>query len=200
MRRHTLGIMLGVCCQLVFLSGCFFGWHGHEHEEHHEEEPEHHERPERRDDRRHSELLNIGKTAPGFAAIDARGERVNLADYAGKKNVALIFYVKDNTPGCTRQLCAVRDNYSGFVGKDVEVLGVNPDDAKSHEEFAAENRLPFPLVVDKEMTIAKAYGCEGENGRVERTVYGIDKEGRIVFAERGSPKPEEILGAFEMND
>ena len=200
MRRHTLGIIVGVFCQLLFLSGCFFEWHGHEHEEHEEEEHEEHEGRERREHGRHSELMGVGQAAPAFAAIDGRGQQVNLADYTGKRSVVLVFYVKDNTPVCTQQLCAVRDNYSRFVGEDVAVLGVNPGDAKSHEEFAAENQLPFPLVVDKEMTIAKAYGCEGENGRIERTVYGIDREGKIVFAERGSPKPEEILDAFGMGN
>jgi len=141
------------------------------------------------------ELLAVGSAAPDFSAADQAGNQVVLSSFKGAKNVVLIFYPGDDTPGCTKQLCAVRDDYSQFTEAEVAVLGVNPQDSASHQDFIDKFDLPIPLLVDKDKSIISAYGCKGLL-YTQRTVYGIDKEGKIVFAQRGMPANAEILAAF----
>lgn len=143
-----------------------------------------------------SQLLEVGAPAPGFTVRDEKGDWVRLADYQGKKNVVLVFYPGDDTPGCTKQLCAIRDDWSGFQGQDVAVFGVNPADAKSHQKFIQKYEFPFPILVDGDREVVDKYGCKGTLF-VQRTVYGIDKMGTIVFAQRGTPSTQEILKAFQ---
>jgi thioredoxin-dependent peroxiredoxin len=140
-------------------------------------------------------LLSVGEKAPDFVALDSKGDTVWLSDFAGKSNVVLIFYPGDKTPGCTKQLCAIRDDYAAFKARAIRVFGVNPASAASHRAFIEERSFPFPLLVDKGQSMAKRYKC---NGRlfVKRTVYGIDKSGTIVFAKRGMPSDSEIVAAF----
>ena len=141
-------------------------------------------------------LLEIGSEAPGFKLKTESGETVSLEDHKGKENVVLIFYPGDNTPGCTSQLCAVRDDWEEFKDKEVAVYGVNPADAASHQKFVDDHKFPFPLIVDEAKSMAKDYRADGMLF-VSRTVYGIDKEGRIVFAEKGMPANEKILKSFK---
>lgn len=141
------------------------------------------------------EMLRVGEPAPDFEARDEQGRTVRLADFRDRKNVVLIFYPADETPGCTAQLCEVRDHYAAFERADVQVYGVNPADATSHHRFAARHELPFPLLVDEDKRLARAYGCLGLLF-VQRTVYGIDQRGTIVFAQRGKPSPETVLATF----
>jgi len=143
-----------------------------------------------------TQLLEVGSPAPGFTVRDEKGGWVRLAEFQGKQNVVLVFYPGDDTPGCTKQLCAIRDDWSGFVGKGVAVFGVNPADAKSHASFMNKYSFPFPLLVDNDQEVIGKYGCKG-TASVERTVYGIDKKGTIVFAQRGMPSTQEILKAFQ---
>ena len=140
-------------------------------------------------------LLKIGEFAPEFRVSDQAGVVHRLSEYKDDKNVVLIFYPGDDTPGCTKQLCAVRDDYSQFQATDVAFFGVNPQSAKSHRKFIEKYDLPFPLLVDSERQLMSHYGCQGKRW-TQRTVYGIDKTGRIVFAQRGMPSNEEILQAF----
>jgi peroxiredoxin Q/BCP len=142
-----------------------------------------------------SEMLKVGDTAPAFEATTDTGETVRLADYRGKQNVVLVFYPGDNTPGCTSQLCAIRDDWADFTGKDVAVFGVNPADVASKKKFTGKYNFPFPLIPDTDKKLVRAYGTAGLLFTT-RTVYGIDKEGKIVFAERGMPDNSKILASF----
>ena len=142
-----------------------------------------------------SAMLAVGTTAPGFDTTDEKGNSVRLADFKGKKNVVLVFYPGDDTPGCTSQLCAIRDDWKDFEDAGVAVFGINPAKAESKQKFSGKYGFPFPLLPDTEKKLVKSYGCEGLLF-TKRTVYGIDKEGTIVFAERGMPKNADILAAF----
>jgi len=141
-------------------------------------------------------LLALGSKAPAFRIKDHQGQDVSLESYAGKKNVVLIFYPKNNTPGCTKQLCAVRDEFSEFADSDTVVFGINPGSAQSHQQFVSKQKFPFPLLVDDQKRVARLYGADGVI-MISRTVYGIDKEGKVVFAKRGMPSTQEILSSFE---
>lgn len=115
--------------------------------------------------------LEVGDAAPAFDIADHDGVRHRLADYRGKV-VVLYFYPRDNTPGCTKQACSLRDEYAGLSSAGVEVLGVSTDTATSHQKFRAQHRLPFPLLVDTEKRVASAYGAWGE-----KVLYGRKFEG-----------------------
>ena len=143
-----------------------------------------------------SRMLCVGEKAPGFSLMDQSRNVVALDAFRGNKNVVLVFYPRDNTPGCTKQLCTIRDGFGLFTDQDTVVFGINPQDSASHERFADRHRFPFRLLVDRDKKIVSAYGCKGTLA-TKRTVYGIDKEGIIVFARRGMPPSEEILKAFK---
>jgi thioredoxin-dependent peroxiredoxin len=140
-------------------------------------------------------LLKKGSDAPDFTLVAHTGDTVKLSSFKGKSNVVLIFYPGDETPGCTKQLCTVRDDYAQFKEKNVAAFGVNGAGTKSHSAFAANHKFPFPLLIDAGNKVSEAYGCKGLLMN-NRTVYGIDKEGKIVFAKRGMPATDEILKAF----
>lgn len=130
-------------------------------------------------------MLEIGVKAPEFKLQDKDGNLVSLSDFKNKK-VVLYFYPKDSTPGCTKQACSFRDNYENFKSKDVVVIGISKDSAKSHERFAQKNELPFILLSDPELEIIKAYDVWKEKklyGKigfgVVRTTYIIDENGFI---------------------
>ena len=146
--------------------------------------------------RKPSQMLTVGDKAPAFSLPDQSGKVVTLEGHRGKRNVVLVFYPGDKTPGCTRQLCIVRDQFDLFSRNDTAVFGVNPQGAESHQRFAQKHSFPFPLLVDRDKEVLSAYGCKGILV-TKRTVYGIDKEGTIVFASRGMPANEEVLDAFK---
>ena len=118
-----------------------------------------------------------------------------MSDFAGKNSVVLFFYPGDETPGCTKQLCALRDDYAEFGARNAKVFGVNPGDKKSHAKFANRHNFQFPLLIDEDWKTAKAYGCGG-GLMVKRTVFVIDPDGAVVYAKRGMPPNEEILKAI----
>ena len=105
--------------------------------------------------------LSVGDQAPDFQAVDQHGETVRLSDYSGAK-VVLYFYPKDDTPGCTKEACNLRDHYETLQQQGLQVLGVSIDDAESHEKFASKYNLPFRLVADPDKTIVQEYGVYGE--------------------------------------
>jgi peroxiredoxin Q/BCP len=121
--------------------------------------------------------LSVGDTAPAFTAKDTNGNTVSLSDFAGR-TVVLYFYPKDDTPGCTKEACSFRDNYSQYQGKDIVVLGVSIDDETSHQQFTQKFNLPFPLLADINGTITKAYDVDG-GGYAKRVTYVIDGSGTI---------------------
>ncbi len=130
-------------------------------------------------------LLQIGTQAPNFKTIDQNGESVTLEQFRGKK-VILYFYPKDDTPGCTKEACAFRDNFEKFKEINVEVLGVSVDDKKKHKKFAEKYNLPFRLLADTEKKIVQDYGVWGEKSLygkkymgTNRITYLIDENGKI---------------------
>jgi peroxiredoxin Q/BCP len=126
--------------------------------------------------------LSAGDVAPGFALNDQHSQEHRLEDYSGQWLV-LYFYPKDDTPGCTREACSLRDEFAAFRQLDVAVLGVSLDDTDSHEAFAKKYRLPFSLLSDSGGKVAKAYGALGGFGPIRyarRHTFIIDPDGRIA--------------------
>ncbi len=134
--------------------------------------------------------LKIGDCAPAFQALAIGGQygedgkEVALADLAGRP-VVLYFYPKDDTPGCTKQACALRDEWSEFQAK-AAIFGVSVDDAKSHRKFIEKHNLPFPLLSDPEKKIVEDYGVWVEKSMygkkymgTERTTFVIGEDGKI---------------------
>ena len=143
-----------------------------------------------------------GDLAPSFEGTTATGDTLNLADLRGQW-VALYFYPKDDTPGCTKQACNLRDNTSSLSEAGVAVVGVSGDGVDSHERFAEKYDLPFPLISDPDRSIQLAYGVYGEKSfygktviGVKRTTFLIDPDGvvRHVFKRpKTAQHAEEIL-------
>ncbi len=130
-------------------------------------------------------MLNEDDKAPAFKTKDQSGNIISLKDFLGKK-VILFFYPEDDTPTCTQEACNLRDNFSLLKKKGFVILGVSPQDERSHQKFAAKFQLPFPLLADADRKITEAYGCWGkkklfgyEYMGVLRTTFIIDERGRI---------------------
>ena len=151
-------------------------------------------------------MLKEGDAAPDFEARDAEGNTVRLSDLRGQK-VALYFYPKDDTPGCTKQACSLRDGHAELRGRGIKVIGVSLDDEKSHRKFAEKYSLPFTLLADTDHAVADAFGVYGEKqfmGRkymgVARKTFLIDEEGRLrkVFDKvKVDEHADEVLKAFD---
>lgn len=129
--------------------------------------------------------MNIGDKIPEILGKDQDGKTVKASDFAGKK-LALYFYPKDSTPGCTSEACNLRDNYQALMARGIEVIGVSVDSEQSHKKFIAKNELPFRLIADTEKTLVQAFGVWGEKsmyGRkymgTFRTTFIIDEEGKV---------------------
>jgi peroxiredoxin Q/BCP len=123
--------------------------------------------------------LKEGMRAPGFEGIDQNGKTTKLSDFAGKK-VVLYFYPKDNTSGCTAEACNLRDNWNSFINKGFVVIGVSPDNEKSHKGFAGKFSLPFPLIADTSKKILNDYGVWGEKKMYGRSYLGVFRTTFIV--------------------
>ncbi len=126
--------------------------------------------------------LSKGDLAPDFKLVDGQGKAHRLADYKGK-TVVLYFYPKDDTPGCTREACNLRDNFDQLTRQGIIILGVSTDDPESHQDFAEKYSLPFPLLADTARTVSEAYGADGGVTRMylsKRITYLIDTEGKIL--------------------
>lgn len=150
--------------------------------------------------------VSAGQPAPTFTLLDENETERSLSDYRGKP-VVLYFYPKDDTPGCTKEACGFRDDYSAYEKARVEILGVSPDSPKSHAKFKAKFDLPFHLLADTEKEVLKAYGAWGlkksygrEYQGVLRTTFLIDSDGNIakVFKNvKPAEHSEEILAALQ---
>ena len=128
----------------------------------------------------------IGDKVPDALGLDQNGNEVKRSDYPGK-TIALYFYPKDMTSGCTAQACNLRDNYHELLDAGYQVIGVSADSAASHQKFIAKNELPFPLISDPDHKLLEAFGVWGEKsmyGRkymgTFRTTFIIDPEGTIT--------------------
>lgn len=129
---------------------------------------------------------SVGDAAPSFSLPDQDGKVHTLADYRGRY-VLLYFYPKDDTPGCTKEACAIRDADPDFSALDAVVLGVSADSVKSHKKFAEKYELTFPLLADEDKKIVHAYGVWGlkkfmgrEYEGIFRVSFLIDPEGKIA--------------------
>lgn len=123
-----------------------------------------------------------GAAAPDFRLQDQNGKWQQLKDYRGKW-VALYFYPKDQTPGCTTQACEFRDNIFGFREANAQILGISVDDVESHKKFSEKHGLPFPILADPTKETAKKYDALKSYFGMElarRDTFLIDPEGRIV--------------------
>jgi thioredoxin-dependent peroxiredoxin len=143
--------------------------------------------------------LSIGDEAPDFTLRSSDGREVALSAFRERENVVLMFYPKDQTPGCTKQLCTASDDRAAFAAAGTAVFGVNGDDAASHERFIAKHALAVPLLIDPGLAVAKRYDAVmgfGPLKIVNRTVVGIDRQGRVAFYQRGMPATAAILAAF----
>lgn len=134
----------------------------------------------------HTSSLQIGCKAPLFKANNQNGKSISLTDFLGKK-VALYFYPKDNTPGCTMQACSIRDDYKVLLKKQCVVIGVSADDEKKHKKFSDKFELPFSLLVDENKDIIKSYDVWGTKqfmGKIFdgiiRTTFLINEKGIII--------------------
>ncbi|HEX9686197.1 MAG TPA: peroxiredoxin [Burkholderiales bacterium] len=124
----------------------------------------------------------VGDEAPGFALPDQDGRTRNLAEFRGKWLV-LYFYPRDDTPGCTKQACAFRDDRHKLAALGAEVVGVSVDNVESHLDFAKEYSLPFPLLADAGGAVAARYGSIRDLGLIKfarRNTFLIDPQGRIA--------------------
>lgn len=136
----------------------------------------------------HAQTPAVGSPAPDFKLQDQNGKWHELKDYRGKW-VALYFYPKDQTPGCTAQACEFRDNIFAFREANAQILGVSIDDVESHKKFAEKHGLPFPILADSNKQVVKAYGVLGLLGFAKRETFLIDPQGVIVkHYSVGNPK------------
>ena len=128
-------------------------------------------------------LLKQGQAAPDFSATDQNGNQLSLKKFKGKK-VILYFYPKDDTPGCTSEACNLRDNYQELQDMGFVVIGISPDNEKSHQKFSSKYNLPFHLIPDPDKSIIKSYEAWGE-----KKMYGKSYEGVLrttyVISEKG---------------
>ncbi len=147
-----------------------------------------------------------GVQAPDFELLDENNMTRRLSDFRGRP-VVLYFYPKDDTPGCTTEACGFRDNYSAYINADVVILGVSPDDTRSHTKFKEKFTLQFPLLADEKHIVCNQYGVWGPKkfmGRefegVLRTTFLVDSNGRIakVFENvKPAEHSSEVLAAIK---
>ena len=150
--------------------------------------------------------ISSGKSAPDFTLLDENGEERKLSDYRGNP-IVLYFYPKDDTPGCTKEACNFRDDYSAYQKAGITILGVSPDSPKRHANFKAKYDLPFTLLADTDHKVCELYGVWGvkksygrEYEGVFRTTFLINGEGKIIKVfENVKPADHsaEVLQAFK---
>jgi thioredoxin-dependent peroxiredoxin len=137
------------------------------------------------DETKASMPLSAGSTAPDFSLSARSGKTISLHDYRGSKDVLIYFYPKDDTPGCTRESCSLRDGWGELQAAGIEVLGISRDDSASHNAFAAKYNLPFELLTDADHSVHEAYGAWGQNPNPAwgvgplRKSFLVGKDGRI---------------------
>ncbi len=154
-------------------------------------------------------MLKEGDAAPNFTVKDQNGEEVKLSNFRGQK-VALYFYPKDDTPGCTKQACSLRDGFSDLTDAGIKVFGVSTDDEKSHQRFISKYNLPFDLLIDSDHTVADAYASYGDKQFMGKTYTGvlrktflIDEAGKIkkLFDKvKVEEHANEVLEAFSRQE
>ncbi|MGZ3422336.1 MAG: peroxiredoxin [Polyangiales bacterium] len=125
-------------------------------------------------------MPKVGDPAPALVATASNGTKVDVAAIAKSgKHVVVYFYPKDDTPGCTKEACAFRDAWTKLEKGNVQIIGVSADDDASHKAFAEKHKLPFPLVADVDLSIAKRFGVPVKNGYESRVSFLIGPDGKI---------------------
>jgi peroxiredoxin Q/BCP len=145
-------------------------------------------------------MLEVGTLAPDFTLVSDDGKQVSLSDFRGSK-VVIYFYPKADTPGCTKQACALRDEYPAIDAKGLIVIGISPDDPKALVKFRAKYNLPFILLSDPDHRVAEAYGAWGEKTSYGKTSMGlirshfaVDETGKLIELEiKVKPETTAIL-------
>jgi len=128
-----------------------------------------------------AQLLKAGDVAPDFTVAASDGSTVHLNDLIGKGPIVLYFYPKDDTPGCTKEACGIRDSFEEFKGLKATVFGVSFDSVESHKKFIAKYNLPFTLLADTDRKIGTAYGAATADSRsASRVTFIIGKDGKIA--------------------
>ncbi len=141
-------------------------------------------------------MPKVGDQAPDFSAAASDGTTVHLKDLVGKGNIVLYFYPKDDTPGCTKEACGLRDSITDLKGLNAIVLGVSFDSVESHKKFIEKYNLPFVLLADTNRAVAKAYGIADDRTPVApRVTFIIDKSGKIAYVD---PKVNPATHAAEI--
>jgi peroxiredoxin Q/BCP len=138
----------------------------------------------------------VGEKAPHFSGLNQKGETISLDQYKGKK-VALYFYPKDDTPGCTAEACNLRDNHSALQAAGYVVIGVSSDSVKSHDKFANKYSLPFDLLADEDKSTHEAYGTWVEKSMYGRKYMGTD---RVTFIIDGNGVIEKVIEKVNTKD
>lgn len=151
-------------------------------------------------------MVKEGGKAPDFKLKNQNGEIIKLSDQRGKK-IALYFYPKDDTPGCTKQACSLRDGFSDLQKAGITVFGVSMDAEAKHQKFIAKYDLPFDLLIDADHAVADNYGAYGEKKFMGKTYDGIlrktfliDEDGKVkkIFDKvKVDEHAAEILEAFK---
>jgi len=124
-------------------------------------------------------MVEVGQPAPDFALQSDSGETVRLSDLRGRP-VVVYFYPKDDTPGCTKQACGIRDAYGEFERAGAVVLGVSPDDEASHVKFKNTYDLPFTLLADTEHSVAEEYGVWNEKSYLGKKYWGVSRSTFVI--------------------
>lgn len=136
----------------------------------------------------------VGEPAPKFSLPAYPSGTISLDDYISKKNVILAFYPKDDTPGCTKEMCAFSDDLSQFNDSETQVLGISCDNVDSHQKFAQKYSLKQPLLADVGGKVGQAYGTVQVGGTTaKRTLFVIDKTGTVQHVFEGMPTNTELL-------
>lgn len=141
--------------------------------------------------------LKVGDNAPDFTLSDQNGKEHTLSNYLGE-NIVVYFYPKDDTPGCTKEACSIRDNFTLFEENNITVFGISYDSPKSHKKFAEKYNLPFTLLSDSDKSVARLYNSKGLF-MAKRNTFLIDKDGLIFRIYKNvdvSTHTENILNDF----
>lgn len=143
--------------------------------------------------------FTVGSQAPIFSLPDEQGNTINLESLLESGPVLLIFYPGDMTPGCTMQLCAIKDDWDEFKKAGIQVFGINHADATSHQAFKKIHQFPFPLLIDTGKKVSGRYEAIRtffKTTIIRRTVVGIDTNGTVIYYRHGMPKNSDIMKAF----
>ena len=140
-------------------------------------------------------MLSVGDKAPDFETTDESGAAFKLSDYKGQK-IVLYFYPKDFTPGCTAEACSIRDSYHIFENSGIPIFGISGGTAETHKKFIGKHKLPFHILMDEELEIAKLYGTYSRLNiigmGVKRITYLINEKGNIEAIFGGSEGSERV--------